>query len=297
MRAHESRHAVERGQNDFLSSVYPPGCIASTCGLELPDGLTDDQWAEIGRVIIGIRSATRWWLGDWWAGGEHRYGDRGALVASDAWDGPGLQACMDAASVARAFTTSRRREVLSFGHHREVASLPPDQADAFLDWAEESAANGDRPRSIRALRAERDRRSQRSLSPTTEAMGVAEYVSSPQSSVDPPVVRVVAQVVRAMPADLQVKSVVTASPQRVIPSAIGVATWPTVSAGGSDPQNNRRPAADFQLSALLLQLGTLASMDTQAVSATIGQPQRAAYIDIALRARQQIDLLIQSLRE
>jgi hypothetical protein len=41
---------------------------------------------------------------------------------------------MDAASVSRAFETSRRREDLSFKHHAEVAALPPDEADALRDW-------------------------------------------------------------------------------------------------------------------------------------------------------------------
>jgi hypothetical protein len=45
---------------------------------------------------------------------------------------------MDAAWVAKAFETSRRREVLSFNHHEEVAALPPDEADALLDWCEET---------------------------------------------------------------------------------------------------------------------------------------------------------------
>jgi hypothetical protein len=40
------------------------------------------------------------------------------------------------ASVCRAFETSRRHEVLSFTHHQEVASLPPEQADDLLDRAE-----------------------------------------------------------------------------------------------------------------------------------------------------------------
>jgi hypothetical protein len=33
---------------------------------------------------------------------------------------------------------SRRRDVLSFTHHAEVAALPPADADALLDWCEET---------------------------------------------------------------------------------------------------------------------------------------------------------------
>ena len=45
---------------------------------------------------------------------------------------------------------SRRREQLSFKHHREVAALPADEADALLDWCEETP----KPRSTRELRGE-----------------------------------------------------------------------------------------------------------------------------------------------
>jgi hypothetical protein len=65
-----------------------------------------------------------------------RYGQRKAMVEAEEWEGPSYQTCADAAMVCRKFETSRRREVLSFNHHREVAALPPAEADAMLDEAE-----------------------------------------------------------------------------------------------------------------------------------------------------------------
>src|SRR5215469_16466364 len=50
------------------------------------------------------------------------------------------------------FETSRRRDVLSFSHHREVALLPPEDADRWLDWAEEPLRDRGKPRSTRELR-------------------------------------------------------------------------------------------------------------------------------------------------
>ena len=44
------------------------------------------------------------------------------------------QACADCAWVAAKFETSRRREVLSFEHHRIVAKLSSEEADELLDW-------------------------------------------------------------------------------------------------------------------------------------------------------------------
>lgn len=66
------------------------------------------------------------------ARGEHK-----AIVEAENWEGPSFEVCMNAGRVARAFETSRRREVLSFKHHHEVAALPADEADAPLDWCEE----------------------------------------------------------------------------------------------------------------------------------------------------------------
>jgi hypothetical protein len=91
------------------------------------------------------RSAVQWWLGDWWAFGEHQYGDRKALVEAEDWRGPTFEACKNAASVCRAFERSRRRDLLSFSHHAEVAKLverdeagnvtSTEVADSWLDRA------------------------------------------------------------------------------------------------------------------------------------------------------------------
>ncbi len=54
-----------------------------------------------------------------------------ALIEAEDWEGPSFQACKDGAFVCRSFETSRRRDVLSFQHRREVAALPPDEADAL----------------------------------------------------------------------------------------------------------------------------------------------------------------------
>ena len=68
--------------------------------------------------------------------GDSRYGDRKAKVEAEDWEGPAFQTCADAAMVSRAFETSRRREVLSFTHHREVTPLSAEWQDKLLDEAE-----------------------------------------------------------------------------------------------------------------------------------------------------------------
>jgi N6-adenosine-specific RNA methylase IME4 len=123
-----------------------------------PDGLSPEQWEAAGHCLLSVERSVMWWIGDWWAYGQAKYGER--VNAVKEWDGPAFQTCMDAAWVCRKFETSRRREVLSFKHHREVASIDDTvEADALLDWAEEPLRNGEcKPRPTRELRAEVNRR-------------------------------------------------------------------------------------------------------------------------------------------
>jgi hypothetical protein len=136
------------------------GCKLKDNGLLVPTGLPREAWLTVGRTLSRLESSAQWAIGDWWAFGAATFGERSALIEPEAWQGPAFQTCMNYGSVARAFKTSRRREVLSFSHHAEVAGrlLSEGEVDALLDWAEEAIAESGRPRSVRALREERQRR-------------------------------------------------------------------------------------------------------------------------------------------
>ena len=121
---------------------------------ELPSDLPETEWREAGTILGRVEHSVSWWLGDWWAFGENRYGDRKAIVEADDWDGPAYQTCRNAASIASAFELSRRRDNLSFNHHAEVVGRPPKEADRLLDWAEKTISETGKPRTIAALRAE-----------------------------------------------------------------------------------------------------------------------------------------------
>lgn len=99
--------------------------------LSIPDETSFEDWQTIGRRLFARERVINWWIGDWWAFGEHRYGER-AKMAAEGIFGLTFQSLADIAMVARSFETSRRREHVSFTHHREVAALPPTEADAML---------------------------------------------------------------------------------------------------------------------------------------------------------------------
>jgi hypothetical protein len=130
-------------------------CKTKNCSLELPEDMTEVDWVGVGNTLGILESNVSWWIGDWWAYGETKYGQRKAIVEAEGWQGPAFQTCMNAAGVAKRFTTSRRREVLSFTHHAAVAAMHPDDADSLLDWAQEAIAENGRPRSVRQMQEER----------------------------------------------------------------------------------------------------------------------------------------------
>jgi N6-adenosine-specific RNA methylase IME4 len=115
----------------LLGSLALPSAFAGT-GLELPEGLPFAEWERIGDSLAAVERTVGWWIGDWWAYGEHRYGER-AKAAAESRFAP--QTLMNYAWVARTVESSRRREGLSFSHHEAVANLPRDEQELFLDRA------------------------------------------------------------------------------------------------------------------------------------------------------------------
>lgn len=102
-------------------------------GLTLSPDLAFEDWQALGTTLIHLSKGHGWWLGDWWAFGEWTYGERSAqLLGPDSLE---FGTFANMGSVARRFETSRRREVLSWSHHCEVASKDPPEQDRWLDLA------------------------------------------------------------------------------------------------------------------------------------------------------------------
>ena len=109
-------------------------------GLDLPNDLALEDWANIGDALALAEQSVMWWIGDWWAYGERQgYGERSAVLEHLREAGhnpPSLKTCADAAWVARRFKASDRSEHLSWTHHRAVARLDNRDAIWFLERAQ-----------------------------------------------------------------------------------------------------------------------------------------------------------------
>ena len=130
-------------------------CRTLSCGLELHSKLSREAYLRIGLDLAQAEASLSWKIGDWL-----NHGYRHRIVVPDDYDGPrpARQTGYNCAWVCRTFEISRRRKKLTFGHHAELVTYPPNEADKWLDWCEDSIAATGKPRSIRAMRNEIDRR-------------------------------------------------------------------------------------------------------------------------------------------
>ena len=126
--------------------------MTTKVGLQMPAGTPFEEWERAGRQLSGIVDSSSWWLGDWLVYGKDHYVDRyqhGIRAV-----GLQYQTLRNYAWVSRRFEFERRRPALTFQHHAELASLPVDQQEMWLDRAEQNWWTTKQLR--RSLRAERE---------------------------------------------------------------------------------------------------------------------------------------------
>src|SRR5215831_12455307 len=62
-------------------------------GLTIPEDTSFQHWLAVGKHLALADNALAWRVGDWWIYGEHRYGDRIAVLRRGGRSGPGFGAC------------------------------------------------------------------------------------------------------------------------------------------------------------------------------------------------------------
>lgn len=154
-----------------MSALAPvPGQI-SPVGLKLPKKMDYDAWVRLGEQLTRMHEASSWAIADWLFYGEWEYGRR--YEEAIELTGLSYQALNDLKYVAGRFDISRRREKLSISHHREVAALPPPDADRLLAQASDEGWSRNR---LRDEVAERSR--------TRSATARTGTVTPPESEPD-----------------------------------------------------------------------------------------------------------------
>jgi hypothetical protein len=123
------------------------GIRVTPLGLEFPEELAIEAWAEVGRGLWRAGQVCQWRLGDWAAFGLRKYDEaRGKNRADEpppitlrdfaAANGIEYQTLRNLAWVSRAIPLSRRRDKLEWTKHAEVAALSASEQAKWLDKME-----------------------------------------------------------------------------------------------------------------------------------------------------------------
>jgi len=101
-----------------------------------------DYWQQCGRELMQANAAgnwradrRQWFLGDWLAAGDEHISQRKLWNQATKITGYPGGTLKNFLWMAKAFPPSRRRDKVSWSHHREVAKFPPEDQDKLLDAA------------------------------------------------------------------------------------------------------------------------------------------------------------------
>ncbi|HEX6699486.1 MAG TPA: LmbU family transcriptional regulator [Gaiellaceae bacterium] len=125
------------------------GAVPNAVGMRFHPRLPFEDWHDLGQRLSTYASASQWWLGDWLAFGQEKYGRRYKMGV--ALTGLDYQTLRNYAMVCRRFPLSRRRDSVSFAHHAEVCALDDEEQDQWLERA--TAARWSRNELRRRLRS------------------------------------------------------------------------------------------------------------------------------------------------
>lgn len=125
----------------------------SSVALDMPEGMTFEEWQALGGTLQQMERSVMWWIGDWLRFGERKYGETYAQAVEETDYAEGT--LRDAKWVAERYEVSARADNLSWRHHREAAALPPAERAEVLARA---AREGLSTREVKALaRQEKNR--------------------------------------------------------------------------------------------------------------------------------------------
>lgn len=126
-----------------------PGVKLTRTALQLNRRICYEAWKQVMATLRVMGGSVQWWIGDGLNEGEKAYGEKYA----DAVDENEADTWMNYSWVSRSVEISRRREILSFNHHQEVARLEPAEQEYWLSQAEPLPGETKPRLSVHELRA------------------------------------------------------------------------------------------------------------------------------------------------
>lgn len=121
-------------------SMNATACKIEPCGLVFEGFITQDNWFELGRLLVGLKDSVHWMIGDWLIYGMEQfnltYKQAESLLQCHNITFS-YQTLRNDKYLASRIPLSYRNEKLSWQHHKEVASLDYEHQKYWLSLAEE----------------------------------------------------------------------------------------------------------------------------------------------------------------
>jgi N6-adenosine-specific RNA methylase IME4 len=138
-------------------NLVAPGALGfSKVSLVLPEDMPFDQWDDLMGRLETYTGSSMWWVGDAVRHGEHKYGEKYKTWKDRT--GFARDTIMAAQWVADRFSEMfRRRNNLTWTHHKEVSALDPPDTDRLLEQAEQEKWSTRRLRG-EVIKLQRDKR-------------------------------------------------------------------------------------------------------------------------------------------
>lgn len=125
----------------------PRGIAHTATSLVLPDGLSVEQWADVGRYLQAAQRAALLWRADWLSYGQKRFSEAEVTEAAVQLDFEFRE--LRALEVLGRVEAAERRPALTTEHHFVVAKRVKDAVERDV-WLRRAEAEGLSPRELQA---------------------------------------------------------------------------------------------------------------------------------------------------
>jgi len=117
------------------SQIEGPLVRLSKTGLAFDPAISFEKWVEVGRRLGDTQKLLAFWIGDWISFGRSKW-EQGKYLNAELEFCKKYGTLANAVYVSQRIEPSRRRENLSFSHHREVAKFDEEKQEHYLNYAE-----------------------------------------------------------------------------------------------------------------------------------------------------------------
>lgn len=109
-------------------------CTLSSTNLTFKRDVSKEEWMDVFKALKQVEGCVQFWIGDCLAYRQQKWGMYDDIAEETGYE---TKALRNIKYVADNVELSRRKDNLSFSHHVEVASLPPEKQELFLNMAVE----------------------------------------------------------------------------------------------------------------------------------------------------------------